>query len=294
MFYREIEFTRLFPTVEDAKEAFEDNEAFSSLRESVISGEATPLLDAISTQSKESVGAFTHNYLVNLYKRDQDTYNNTVLFPLIENLTRYMSQSKDENEQNAALVISNFIFGTTEVAEGKKSFVKKIEPIKKQDDGFDKQQIDDALSKANNALGLIVNQGLDPNKVLTPFVRKQVIKETIEQIHSQLSQDKSHGVVMLSRWKRAKIANYSEDEKAKIISTFLARAKSLIPSIRTKLVNDALGTQKKQSKEREDKITKNLSPKISSGGVSNNGSSHVDSKKVSYKDMSDLDILNSD
>jgi len=294
MFYREVEFTKFFPTVEDAKEAFEDNEAFTALQESVMQGSAESLIDAVSTQSKESLAAFSQDFLIKLYNKDTQVYWNTIT-PVLENITRQMAKSNNEDDRNAAITLSNFLFGTSEIAEGKATTVKKIELKKEKDDGFSPEQVQTVTDQANLVLAGLIDKGIDAEtrKALTPFVKKSIIRDCIDQIHTQLSQDNAHKTVMYSRWKRAKINNYSDDDKAKIISTFLARAKSLIPAVRAKLVNDALGNQKKIAKEKEEKIMRNISPgKVMNGGPSRESSKP--SSKVDYRSMSDLDILNSD
>lgn len=292
-FYREVEYTKLFPTVEDAKEAFEDNEAFSSLRESILAGDSAPLLDAVESQGKESLELFASQFLTKLYKKDEGIYRQVVT-PLFENVVRSLYSSTDENDRNAALVISNYLFGTTEIAEGKKTFIKRVESPKTDEtkDNANFQRVSaELLSRANTTLAGEVLKGLDPNGVLAPFIKKQVVRQIIEDIHEQLVKDPSHIAVMNARWKRAKLNNYSEEDKAKIITTFLARAKSILPSIRAKVVKDALGTQSSASKEKGERISRNIERKEVVGSKSSE--SYKSNGKLDYRKMSDLDILNS-
>lgn len=291
-FYRETEFTRLFPTVEDAKEAFEDNEAFISMREDVLSGKSERLIDAIQTQRGNELHTFSTDFLTTLYKKDKDTYIN-VVSPLYENVIRGMYSSENEDDRNAALRMSKYLFGTTEIAEGKQTTFKKVEApkINTEDDKLAyNKHLGEVGASFNMMVSRIIEKDLDPD--LKPFLKKSIINEIVNEVHNQLRQDESHKAVMDARWKRAKIAGYSEEEKAKIISAGLARAKSLIPSIRNKVVKDALGTTEKHNKSRESEISKTINNKkeINSGYQgSGKGSS---STKIDYNKMSDLDILN--
>ena len=96
---------------------------------------------------------------------------------------------------------------------------------------------------------------------------------------------------MNSRWKRARLNGYTEADKASIITTFLARAKSILPTIKNKIVKSALGIQSSASKEREDRIVK-VTPvrKENNGGPSSSSNGKA---KLDYRKMSDLEILNS-
>lgn len=295
MFYRESEFTKLFPTVDDAREAFEDNEAFINLRDSVISGDSTPLIEAVKSQSNQAVAAFGVDFLSKLAKNDNESYV-AVITPLFENLVRNFHNSDDENQKNAALLLSQWLFKDTGVAEGKKTFQKEIK-LEKRDESKDvetfNQKAGEVGAKANQALGALVLKNLDPGNALTPSIKKLVLNDIINQIQNQLGSDKEHMTVMNSRWKRAKSNGYTDDDQAKIISTFLARAKSLIPSISTKVMNDALGTQKKASKDKEERISAVAPVRRESNGGHSGAAAPKSNGKMDYRKMSDLDILNS-
>lgn len=297
-FYQAAEYSKIFPSVEDAKEALEDNEAFIALRESVISGDSESFIDALKTQSDDSVALFGYNFLCKVSEKDGKAYSK-IITPLFENLVRHVyNSSNDENVKNAAMVFSAALWGTTEVAEGKKTFTQKIEAPKKNDDteSFNKC-LNEVSTKTNNALGVIISNGLDPDNSLTPFLKKSIVNSCIEEIWTHLAKDPEHNSVMKARWNRAKLNGFTEDDKTKIISTLLVRAKTLIPSIRTKLKNDALGITKKASDEKIKKIESTISRKEVSGGGSGRSSksdSTPKNGKADYRKMSDLDILNDD
>jgi len=288
-FHREVEFTRLFPTVADAREAFEDNEAFVTLREDIVAGKSEPLLEALESQGKDALDRFADGFLGALHKKSPDLFQKT-LTPVLEGLCRQMYASSDEDDRNAALRLSNFLFNTIEIAEGKRSFYKKVEPIKNTSDDPAKYQevLQGVGVKANVALGQLISQGLDPEKTLTPFIRKQIVTETINEIQKQLGADVAHKQIMNARWKRARVNNYSDDDQAKIISTFLARAKSLIPSVRSKIMQDALGTHNSSNKKKIEKIQSGLHKERFNGG---GGDRKSTPEKVDYRKMSDLQIL---
>src|ERR1700734_523018 len=110
-FFREAQFTKLFPTVDDAQEAFNDNEAFNSLSDSALSGDPVPLIDSIEKADKKALEVFSAGFLPALYKKSPEVYS-TVLAPILQNLVRQFYQSgKDDNIKNAAIHLADFLYG---------------------------------------------------------------------------------------------------------------------------------------------------------------------------------------
>lgn len=300
--FREAQFTKLFPTVEDAQEAFSDNEAFNTLSEAVLSGDSVPLLDSISQTDKKALEIFGASFLPALYKKDPDAYA-TAVTPLFENLVRQMfSTSKDENIQNAALVLAEWIFGTpgAEIAKGTKSASKIKDLLDEQKKLKDTKDIE-VSTKFRSFIGVVepsieraievsIMKVMDPDKVFSPFLRKQGAKEVAKRISAQLQMDKGHMSVMGAWWKRAKNAGYPDEYKDKIVSTYLARAKSLIPGISAKVSAAMLGTKEKAVSNKRDRIAP-VPKQNNSGGVPRSGQG----TKITadYSKMSDMDILES-
>jgi hypothetical protein len=301
-YFREIEFTKLFPTVEDAKEAFEENESFTTLSDSVLSGDPAPLLESIGKTDKKALEIFSMSFLPELYKRDGTMYNQVVT-PIFQNLVQALYKDKDENTQNAALVLAEWMFGSDGdgVAKGTKSVAKNIQPTEEQKRLKDTKEEQTATAFRNSAgrVQTTVEKGLeslilkslsfDPNKVFSPSLRKMGSQEVAKRLMEQLKQDQGHMTVMGARWKRARANGYTTDDESKIVSTYLARAKSLIPSIASKVSSAMLGTKTKAAEKKGEKAI-TFSKQTNSGRSVSNGKS---SNKLDYSKMSDLDILNS-
>jgi len=122
-------------------------------------------------------------------------------------------------------------------------------------------------------------------------MRAQLAEEVSKRIMQQLGNDASHRSVMQARWKRAKNNGYSDDEKGKIISTFLARAKSLIPVVSDKVRSLAAGKQAKESESKRAALAP--AKKETHGGlVSGSGNGKLSSlKKEDLRKMTDAEIL---
>jgi hypothetical protein len=297
-FYREIEFTKIFPTVEDAREAIEDNQAFRALQDSAFAGNPEPILTAIQKADKDAYVRFARQFIPALYKLDKDLYSDAVN-PLFERLIQHAykegERHNNDNLKNAALVISQLLFDDDSIAKGEKTITKKIDPPKDTREQ-DATNFRNAWAKINPQLvaGMksLISKDLDPKKVFSPFLREKIVQEIHNRIDKQLEHDEQHMKVMNSRWNRAKDQGFSDAELSKIVSTYLARAKALIPSIREDVRKRALSTKRRASEEQEERVkTRTPARRESSGG--RHSRTNDNKTKVNYREMSDLDILNS-
>src|ERR1017187_4222153 len=300
-YFREIKFTQLFPTIEDAQEAFNDNEAFNTLSDSALSGDPAPLLDSIGKTDVKALETFSLSFLPTIFKKDSALYS-TVITPVFQNLVQQMFRDKDENTQNAALVLADWIFGEDgkDVAQGKKSVAKSIIPSDEQK-RLKEQKEQQSSASFRTSVGHVeqtVEQGLislifkspafDPDKVFSPSLRRMGAQEIIKKINAQMQSDQGHMTVMAARWKRARANGYTAAEESKIVSAYLARAKSLIPENASKVSAAMLGTKKAAATVKGARTLP--APKQNNSGRS--GSERNGRSQLDYSKMSDLDILN--
>lgn len=295
--FREAEYTQIFPTIEDARETFQDSEALSVLRDSALNGEPGPVLAAIEEADTKSLRSFAKNFLPSLYKKNQEAYSEAIT-PLLENIVRsaYNTGAKNNNEdlKNAALQLSNFIFDTDEVAAGKRTFARQEDTDSKRIreereaelNGKYIKTLSEVSGEIQKNMRALIRKDFDPDDTLPPLMKRQAIDLISQKIAKQLEHDESHLSIMQGRWKHARSNGYTEQDKEKIIAAYVARAKNLVPSVRSKVWEGLTKTTKKTPKV-------NPPPKkeLVGGPVSNNGVKS--SGKVDYRKMSDLDILNS-
>ncbi len=304
-YFREIEFTKIFPSVEDAKEAFQDNEAFNNLSESALSGDPLPLLESIEKTDPKAFELFSTSFLPALYKRNRETYQAAVT-PIFEGLVRELYKSSDENVRNTAENVAQFLFGDDGqgILSGKLTFSKVAKLSEEQNKLKQDRESRNAVAfqetysfveqEIDKDLKILILRDFDPNKVFSKFMRAQLADEITKRIKNALSQDNAHIAVMSSRWRRAKNNGYSADDKTKIVSAFLARAKSLIPVTSEKVRSLAAGQQTKASDEKRARL-KPEKRELLGGRASGSGNGSKSSlDKKDYRKMSDLEILNLD
>ena len=130
--------------------------------------------------------------------------------------------------------------------------------------------------------------------VFSNFIRTTIVDRIIEDLGTQLTSDKDHIRFMDSLWDKSKRNGRTEADKARIITAYLARAKSLIPSLRSKYVSEALGQKTRIASGKKEK-TEEIASRTNSGtsGRGSNGANkNYNPKSINYSKTSDADILN--
>jgi hypothetical protein len=312
MYFREAEYSKLYPTIDDAKEANENNIAFTSIRESVFDGDGSKFFSAIKEVGERNLEKFSMNVLPTLFKVHPDAFWRAVN-PLVEDVARNMFnkgvKEKDENLQNAARYLSDYFFGNTEIAEGKRTSIPKIEEnteVAKEREEWDNERGNafrstvekDVRNQLNSLIeGKDPKSGksrLDPDGVFSPFIKNTIIDKIIEDLGTQLASDKDHIRFMDSLWSKAKRNGRTDEDKARLLSAYLARAKSLIPTLRSKYVSEALGQKVRISTSRKEKseVTESRRDAGTLGRGSNGSNKNYNPKSINYNKTSDADILN--
>ena len=304
--FRETEFTKVFPTIEDARESLDDSMALTGLRESVLAGKSEDIFDAIKQTDARSAEKFALTFLPTLYSKDNALYSRAIT-PIFENLVRKLVNSDNENTRNAAYVVAHWMWGKDgeSVVDGKATFTRNLDKtqeeknLEERERKFNEERLGEFRKSievdATSGRRRLISKGLDPDGIMTES-QKDLLTERIEKLVDQaLSADDSHIKVMNARWNRSVKEGFNSDSKEKIVSAYLSRAKQVIPSIRDKERDAFFGTKKKASQVKTEKIETRSSPKeVTSGGNSRKVDKEVlKPSRELYRKMSDMDILNS-
>lgn len=312
MYFREAEYSKLFPTVDDAKEANDNNTAYQNIREDIFNGTGEKFLNAIKTQNPKSLEKFSRGILGTLVKVDQNSFW-AAANPLIEDISRSMfkkgTAEGNENLANSAKYLAHYFFGDADIAEGKKTTVPREEPesdvSKERKEWEDSKQSEFRGGIEKDLRGQLVDlitgtdgktgrSKIDPDDILSPFIRNTIIEKVIQDIGSTLAADKSHLTYMDSLWSRARTNGRTDNDKARIISAYLARARSLAPSLRSKYVSEALGKKVRGENQKRVKMASVDERTPANGRTSGGGNRNYNPKSIDYRKTSDYDILNDD
>ncbi len=306
-FFREREYSTMFPTVEDAKEAADKADSFDQLETLVMSGKVDDFQSFMSSAEQSKSGAIRSMasvFLPSLYRLDQNLYYN-VTSPLVESVLRSAYKAGKDNKNNdllnAALHISKHVFGDVGYATGDKA----TQPVKVEqhsDPKFDQEKREfyqqrfneaksDVATRVDRAIRRDILKGLDPNKALTEFVRDTLVDKIQDEVGSVLQADQRHMRTMNALWRRAHQAGFAGNWKERILATYLSRARAVMPQIRQRLRAAALkGTERNQGPRKEEEVRRGKStterrPNAERPAPSNGG------KQIDWSRTSDKDYL---
>src|SRR3990167_7845967 len=200
-------------------------------------------------------------------------------------------RNKNENLEAAAKIINEFIFGSEEITNPTKlvSEDKEDEGIKKEREEFEQEKFntasDSLKTRVNNTIKSTIDANIDPKDSMSSYVKKNAIRDALEQVESALNKDSSFKKIMNNLWKSAKEAKYSSSSLDRIKAAHLSKAKILLPSIIRNARNEALkgiGKVENGSKDRKGPIPANRS---SSTSLNTRGNVKEIPKNMTTKDF---------
>jgi hypothetical protein len=298
MYFREKEYTEVFPTVADAKEAAEASEALTSFRDDLFTGDGAKFTSALKEAGE--LDKFSRNFLTNLQKTDKDAYWNTIT-PTLQNLvTGFFREGQRRNDANliaSAENLSIYLFDTAEVAQGKRSVItetpKEDKRVTDRLADIERNQYNTFRIGALEGIATGVSSIIDLSKSGLSTKMQTILSDQIsKEVDALISKDAAHMKYVNGLWNKAK-GSYTNDIKSKIISAYLERAKSLVPSIRRRLLSEALGTSPEESRRKLDKVRETqLRREPGSQGKPSGSSVRVhNAKSVDWNKTSDVDFL---
>lgn len=319
MYFREKEFSSIFDTLDVARTASENSEAFENLRSDIFTGNGEKLINSIKDTDPAKLDSFAENFMSSLAKVSPDAHWKAAV-PLLENAVRSLyNESKkfgDTDQGNnykfAAQYFAQFLFGDIKVASGETRVSKTKEAPNPREEELNKREKDmdervyTEFAAATTRTGqkglkdLIMdkdksgNLKIDPDAVMTDFIKNTLAEKIQIEVDRQLSADSEHMRYMGTLWSRSKKEGYSPDSKAKIVSAYLARARQVVPSVRAKLVSEALGTTTKHNANKQTRtdVVKTRREPGSGGRGSSSSSKMIDPKRIDFGRTTDMDILN--
>lgn len=310
MLARESEYAKRFPTVEAADEAFEKAGEFDSISDSLADGNMRGLLDTVASVSEQSLTNVAEKFLPELMQRDQNLYLRAVtpsLAILVNQLYKHGIQKGDKNIQNAALIASEWIFDSEDYATGAKRVPNPLEAerdparikLQQEREQFLNTKLvslrDNVVSVAETKLYAKIDEGLRNLSGLNEFTRKTIRQTIYDEVGSRLQNDQAHMKLMNSIWGRARREGYGDPQwKTRLVTAYLARALHLVPSVRAKVVGQALEHRKsavKQGVQQSKPIKVTTQPGGPSRAQAVTNRLPSDPKTIDRRKTTDLDIL---
>lgn len=316
-YWREQQFTEVFPTIDDAKTAREDAQILTKFEGDLLKGDIQTVLKAVKDKSPNAFNKVANNYLKTLADVDERAYLN-----VISNLTKHTissmaakaRSSNNEALMQAATILNQFVFGSDEWVPPKELEVKEDEPnnpkekeISDREKAFNQRQFETARTDINtrvgNSLKATIDANIDPKKAMTDYVRKNASRDAMEILTGLINKDTRFKALNEKLWEAAFKANFSKESTDRIRAAHLSKAKTLLPSVLKKARIDALRGMGKRVRESADEdnneTTERKAPlaarkPASSGNKGGHKVGKVTNAKDIPKGMSTLEFLNSD
>lgn len=322
-YYREGKYTELFPTVEDATEAAENNQTFLKLNNEILNeGSVGGLLEAVKEANPDALKKVAGSFLDTLNNLDTGLYIQAIT-PVVKRVARNMyadgmkilKRNKDDDSGKAIVATARNIMQhyfddpdlveTREEDDVEDAVSKKVnekvsereKALNEREQKAERERFVGALQLSKNSLDKhldkLIGDNLDPKNVLTDFVKEQIIEKVKAGIEKQVTSDRSHMQRMGKLWEKAKEAGFDKQSLSRIVSAYLERAKPIIPRLRNTYKARAMGRKVVEQDDNRESM------RIVRGGKSgrapeNDGKikmRNVDARKIDYKQTSDADLM---
>lgn len=301
--WREQKFTEFFPTLEQARDAYRNSQAFTNFESEIMSGQSANLLSNVKQLDERSFRKFATNILPSLQKVDSEAFNSAVgpvVLRIIQNIYATGVQHNNEDLTLSAQHISRYLFGDHNV--------DRIQPPQQQNDEISQEEQRIRLARyqffnerKNTALGEVVEQTDSKlqkeiesslGEEINEFTKSALVDKILKRVNEVLSSDERHMNAIRSMWEKAERAGFSAEWRNRIRNYYLNRARAVLPAIRSKAKAEA-------SKRTGNGQQRNTIPtgRVSSGSSSRSSGATgekvpLSTKQIDYSKTSDLDILN--
>jgi len=302
--FRESRYSEILGTPEDAEAAVHKAGVLDNIERDVIAnGDPTEFLNTVKKASPESFEKIALSFLPYLNEANKELYYEVAAVPIKQLLRAAWKEGKgkDTDLGRAAAYIHQYFFGNTNVDTAVKGETKAGE---KSGKSKREQELEEQINKINQekytsfkggidqsyigSMSKVIREGLDKDERLNEYTKGKLVEDILMDIKTQLDKDTRYQGTLKSLWANAQRSGFSNDFKSRILSTALARAKSLVPNVRQKLVSDAIKSARRKAGNDDDK-DKNKTRSF----VRREGRGTMNSSQKTEKPLSDLDILRS-
>lgn len=297
--FREQQYAELIPTVEDAREMVERDRDYTDYEEKVMSGDSSTLLRTIGSTDPASLEKFVMNFLPTVEKLAPEIHGKA-LFPYVRrifvNALNDAKQAGNANLENSLGHVSQYLWGKPTIPDERREAPPTESPESKR-----LREENESLKGARAAefQSLVVDQGMKSlektvsdtfakDARFTPIERRALSEKIVTKVCQALDKDVRYSRNMAAQWTRAGQTGHTKALVPKLVTTFLGGAKSVMPTIRAKVVADAL---------KEKGIiepSKGKQPGTPQGGAPSSGKGVVSSQNIDYARTSDAAILGDD
>lgn len=251
-YYREQQFTEVFPTIPDAKEAAEKAKILDSFDGDLREGNTLNVLKAVKEANTKSFAKMVDDYLPNLAKVDEKAFNHVVGDVVKQVIMSMVTSGRDTNNTNlqeAAAIINQFVFGSTKF-EPTRALAEQVKDDPKEDkvstreQQFIQQKFDDSQKelgdRIDNSLKATIEAHIDKNSSLSDYVKRNAVRDALDKVKELITKDTRFKTIVDRLWDKAVKENFSRASVDAIRSAYMQRAKPLLAPVITGARNEAL------------------------------------------------------
>lgn len=278
-YYREQQFTEIFPTIPDAKEALDKADTLDKLEKDLMDGNTNKVLLAIKNENPKSFARVVDNYLSTLSEIDEKAYHHVVGNVIKHTIIAMVKEgraSQNEKIQEAAQLINQFVFGSSEFIPP--SLLSKVEKeedntkekeLQRERQQFTKQRFessrDELDDRVNNILTKTIDLNIDPKDSMGPYVKEAASKKALDTLTDLIDRDTRFKTILDKLWENSFKDNFSKLSLDRIKGAYISKAKSLLPSVIKKARIEALkgigkrvrdDSSEREEQEQEESTTK--------------------------------------
>lgn len=265
---RELEYKKLYPTIEEARESRARLDFHTELEESIVGGNSSLLLSRLHQTDEKALDKFAMSFLPTLLKGNPALYEKVGLGVVKNVLNSAAIEAKKTNSKNlseAVKWIASYVFETEdgsipserresnndEPSEAEKELRKVI--VQKVTDFKEELQ-----EVTENYLENSVKSTIDPRKEIPSILRDALVGKILSDLKEQLGKDTEHYNMMNRLWKDAKRTNFSRQSLSQLKNAYLAGAKKILPVIQKKHVEETLKAMGKRNTPVPDNKTRKI------------------------------------
>jgi len=306
---QEKEYTELFGTVEDARDAQQRSAEYSQFENDLLQGNTNGLFKSLKNADETAFAEAVDNLLPTLAQVDQAAYNHIIGDVIKRTLISAVNASTNLDEDSAqqlklaAGIIHQFAFGPGKFrppTRFNRNYQDQNNPERQQLNNeraqFFNEQFgsitNDLQGKVDNLLKNTISANIDPKGAMNSYVKKTAVRDSLDLLTRLIAQDERFQQHKDNLWKKALESNFDRRLVDSIRSSYLSRAKALLPSVLKKVRAEALNNRSSDNgDERTERRFKDTRPDKERAPAQSRGKGE---KSKVPRGMTTLDYLNSD
>lgn len=308
-YYREQQFTEVFPTIQDARVSAEKAQILDRTEQLVMNGDISSVIIAAKEEDPESFNKIVDNYLPTLRRIDQQAYYHVLSGVIKDTIITMVREGRALGDQGAPLqaaanVVNQFVFGS-QTFHPHQPLAQKPNPgvdAREQNLRQQQQQIvytkfngvrEELQTKADNVLKSTIDGHIDPRGTMSDYVKQHATKEAFTNLENLIDKDMRFRSLIDKLWEKAFQTDFDKESTDRIKAAYLSKAKTLLPSVIKRARSEAMRGRKAEDSGDI------LEPKAKKGPITPGRSTAPSSGKIRKaadipKGMSTLDVLMKD